>query len=160
MNIAASGSQLSRLQPVGKIRSYEQIVTQIEEMIRGGHFQIGDKMPDGTVYAGVSPDSGKALYAMPADAPLSVTFNGAQKYAETLDAHGHQDWRVPTKNELNLLFNNLAAVGGFRVSGSYPGGWYWSSSSYTTWSAWIQRFRGGYQNYNFKVTRSSVRCVR
>jgi DNA-binding FadR family transcriptional regulator len=45
MNIAASGSQISKLQPVGKTRSYEQIVTQIEDMIRGGHFQIGDKMP-------------------------------------------------------------------------------------------------------------------
>ena len=45
VNIAASGSQLSRLQPIGKTRSYEQIVMQIEEMIRGGHFQIGGKMP-------------------------------------------------------------------------------------------------------------------
>jgi DNA-binding FadR family transcriptional regulator len=45
MNIAASGSQLSKLQPVGRTRSYEQIVTQIEEMIRAGHFQIGEKMP-------------------------------------------------------------------------------------------------------------------
>jgi GntR family transcriptional repressor for pyruvate dehydrogenase complex len=38
-------NNLSRLQPIEKTRSYEQIVTQIEEMIREGHFQIGDRMP-------------------------------------------------------------------------------------------------------------------
>src|SRR5260370_42273506 len=38
----------------------------------------GDKMPDGTIYAGVSPDTGKAMYATPADAPLTYTVNAAQ----------------------------------------------------------------------------------
>lgn len=38
-------NNLSRLQPIEKTRSYEQIVMQIEEMIREGHFQIGDRIP-------------------------------------------------------------------------------------------------------------------
>jgi GntR family transcriptional regulator, transcriptional repressor for pyruvate dehydrogenase complex len=37
--------ELARWQPVEKTRSYEQIVTQIEDMIRAGHIQIGDKIP-------------------------------------------------------------------------------------------------------------------
>src|ERR1022692_3528523 len=77
--------------------------------------QIGDKMPDGSVYAGVSPDTNKPMYATPADAPLTYTFNQAQKYAANLDAHCHQDWRVPTKGELNVLYNNRAAIGGFDI---------------------------------------------
>jgi hypothetical protein len=122
--------------------------------------QMGDKMPDGTIYAGVSPDTGKAMYAMPSDAPLSYTFNEVQKYPKKLDVYGHQDWRVPTKVELNVLFNNLAAIGGFNVTGSNPAGWYWSTSSYNLWSAWVQRFSDGYQLNNAKGGHSSVRCVR
>jgi len=86
--------------------------------------KIGDRMTDGTIYSGISPDTGNAMYATPADAPLTYTFNQAQKYAEKLDAHGHKDWRAPTKGELNVLFQNRAAIGGFDESGSLPAGWY------------------------------------
>lgn len=123
----------------------------------------GDKMDDGTIFAGVSPDTGKPMYAMAAAAPLTYTFNEAQKYAQGMNAqkpHGHDDWHVPTKGELNVLFNNRAAIGGFDVSGSNPSGWYWSSSSNLRWDAWGQRFRDGYQGYNLKDVHSSVRLVR
>jgi hypothetical protein len=120
---------------------------------------IGGKMPDGTVYAGVSPDTGKAMYAAPADASLAMEFNEAHKYCAELDASGHRDWRVPKKTELNMLFNNRAAVGGFNVSGSLPESWYWSASSHK-WHAWAQRFTDGYQSNDGKGLNSSVRCVR
>jgi hypothetical protein len=123
----------------------------------------GDKMPDGTVYAGISPDTGKAMYAAPADASLTMTFNGAKEYAQDLitqKAHGHDDWHVPTKNELNVLFNNRAAIGGFNVSGSFPAGWYWSATPLDTWIAWGQRFSDGRQDNDGKDFRSSVRMVR
>src|SRR5260370_31555184 len=51
----------------------------------------GDRMADGSVYAGISPDTGKAMYATPGDAPLTYTFNEAGKYAAKLDANSHQD---------------------------------------------------------------------
>ncbi len=38
-------NSLNMLQPIGRTRSYEQIVTQIEEMIQEGHFRIGERMP-------------------------------------------------------------------------------------------------------------------
>jgi hypothetical protein len=114
----------------------------------------GDRIPDGTVYAGISPDTHKPIYATPGDAPLTYTFNEAGKYAARLDAHGHKDWRVPTKRELNVLFNNRAAVGGFDESGSGPGGWYWSSSQYSYY------FSDGNQHHDYKTSDSSLRCVR
>lgn len=122
---------------------------------------IGRRMPDGTIYAGVSPDTGKPMYTTPADASLTMTFNEAWEYAKNLDAHGHQDWRVPTKGELNVLFNNRAAIGGFDVGGSNPAGWYWSGAQYSRWVAWGQRFSDGCQDIDFgKDGHSSVRCVR
>ena len=122
--------------------------------------KIGDKMQDGTVYAGKSPRTGKPMYTTPADAPLTMTFNDASDYAKKLDAHGHQDWRVPNQDELDVLFNNRAAIGGFDVSGSNPAGWYWSRTQNGNWTACAQRFSDGFQGYDSEVFRLSVRCVR
>ena len=122
--------------------------------------KVGDKMPDGTVFAGISPDTNKPMYATPADASLTMTFNDAQKYAAKLDANGHKDWHVPTKAELNVLFNNRAAIGGFDVTGSGPAGWYWSASPHDGWGAWGQRFSDGCQFNGYKDSHSAVRCVR
>jgi uncharacterized protein DUF1566 len=124
--------------------------------------KIGDKMPDGTIYAGTSPDTGGAMYTTPQGAPLTYTFNQARKYASRLEAHDHQDWRVPTKNELNVLFNNRAAIGGFDVSGSYPAGRYWSSVPDGNIQAATQRFSDGDQTFDLatKYGDSSLRCVR
>jgi len=120
----------------------------------------GDRMADGTVYAGISADTNKPMYTTPADAPLTNTFNQAQKYAAKLDAHGRQDWRVPTKGELNVLYNNRAAIGGFNETGSHPAGWYWSSRQNDDFIAWDQRFSDGNQYYYYKTLESSLRCVR
>ena len=122
--------------------------------------KVGDKMPNGTVFAGISPDTNKPMYATPADAPLTMKFNQAKEYAAKLNAHGKQDWRMPTKAELNVLFNNRAAIGGFNVTGSLPAGWYWSASPNYDWDAWGQRFSDGFQFTYSKVNHSAVRCVR
>lgn len=122
----------------------------------------GDRMPDGSVYAGVSPDTGKPMYAMPADVSLTMTFNEAAEYTKITNhqkAYGHDDWRVPTKHELNVLFNNRAAIGGFGES--IYDDWHWSSSSEKTGERWAQRFRDGSKECNGNgLLHSSVRLVR
>lgn len=127
--------------------------------------KIGDTLTDGTVFAGISPDAGNAVYATPADAPLTMTFNEAAAYAKKLNLEkylGFDDWRVPTKAELNVLFNNRAAIGGIDVSGSYAAGWYWSSAPDTISTAWGQRLSDGSQFYNIgkDYLELSVRLVR
>jgi hypothetical protein len=84
--------------------------------------RIGDKMTEGTVFAGISPETGKAMYTTPADAPLTMNFNEVANRAFRLIAYGHEDWRVPTMAELGVLFNNRAAIGGFNVTGPSPAG--------------------------------------
>ena len=120
----------------------------------------GDRMPDGTVYAGAL--DGRAIYTAPKDAPLTYTFNEAAKYARKLCAEkylGHDDWRVPTEAELNVLFQNKAAIGGFNVSGSGSAGWYWSSTS-AILDAWARRFGDGGVDGKYKNAALSLRCVR
>jgi hypothetical protein len=122
--------------------------------------KIGDRMPDGTVYAGNLPDTGTPMYTTPADAPLTMQWREAMNYVGALEAHGHKDWRLPSRAEFNMLVNNRAAIGGFDTSGSFPAGYYWSSSEYGGSVAYGQRFSDGSQLDFNKSLGLSVRCVR
>jgi hypothetical protein len=96
--------------------------------------KIGAKMADGTVYAGVSPDTNEPFYAMPEDAEVMMSFNEAAAYALKLNgekARGHDDWRLPSQNELYELHLNCekgALKGTFNMKASLSGDdWYISS---------------------------------
>ena len=69
-----------------------------------------------------------------------------------------KQWHVPSKDELNVLYENLTQIGNFSVPFN-P--WYWSSSEYLSYTAWIHRFSfGSQENQNKNITTSRVRCVR
>jgi hypothetical protein len=125
-----------------------------------GFHEVGDEMDDGTIYAGISPDTHQPMYATPLDEVGTFTFNQAAAMANNLEAHGHRDWRVPTKGELNVLFNNRAAIGGFDLTGSRNASYYWCASHDGKWDAWVQRFSDGCQDGNYADDRSALRCVR
>ena len=70
---------------------------------------------------------------------------------------GYDDWFLPSKDELNLMYTNLhkASLGGFA---NYN---YWSSSEFKhTWYAWKQDFNDGDQDYYDRYNGSRVRPVR
>lgn len=125
---------------------------------------VGDKMPDGTIFAGISPDTKRPMYVTPADAPLTMKWNRAMEYASVLDAHGRDDWRVPSENELAVLFNNRAAIGGFVTHGLTHDSWYWSSQQEKGLrpdiAAVAIRFDTGEKCDDYKFIPSAVRCVR
>lgn len=122
--------------------------------------QIGQHMLDGTVYAGISPDTGRPMYATAKDSGLCGEWHRAMNYAAHLHECGHNDWRVPSKRELNHLFRHRAAIGNFDTSGSNPAGWYWSSSSFLGIGACAQRFSDGFRMNTMIGEASSLRCVR
>ena len=65
-------------------------------------------------------------------------------------------WRLPTKDELNILYKNKNKIGGFsrkRVS-------YWSSTVYDYDSPWVQGFRNGHGGADGKDFEANVRAVR
>jgi hypothetical protein len=63
--------------------------------------KVGDMMPDGTIYAGISPDTRKPMYTTaPTDAALMMTIDEAMKHAAKFDGHGHKDLRLPTEVKL------------------------------------------------------------
>jgi len=82
--------------------------------------------------------------------------HAAAQYCNDLVLHGHSDWYLPAKNELNTVYNNRAAIGNFDESGPH----YWSSSEDTSANAWTQRFSSGSYVYYTKYSTNVVRCAR
>lgn len=85
-------------------------------------------------------------------AGLAGNFDAAD-YCDGLSAHGHNDWYLPAQDELDVLYNNRGAIGGFGTD------WYWSSSEIGE-DAKAQRFSNGDQDGDHKDERLHVRCVR
>lgn len=73
-----------------------------------------------------------------------------------LTSNGHDDWYLPSLDELNVLYINRAAVGGFNTDGNY----YWSSTEHNNNTVRSQRFSDGVQNFSNKNNTFLVRCVR
>ncbi|MEO7311488.1 MAG: DUF1566 domain-containing protein [Chitinophagaceae bacterium] len=69
---------------------------------------------------------------------------------------GYSDWFLPSRDELNKLYLNRNAIGGFTVNTTY-----WSSSAYsnTTIWGWGQQFPSGFQD-NTPQQYCAVRAVR
>lgn len=63
-------------------------------------------------------------------------------------------WRLPTKNELNVMYKNKDRIGGFAND------YYWSSTEYGSSHAWGQNVNAGYQLNYLKNVASYVRAIR
>jgi hypothetical protein len=89
-------------------------------------------------------------------------FNPAAAYCYYLNLHGQTDWYLPSKDELDVLYTNRTAIGGFYRD--WRG--YSSSSEIDDQTAWILNVRDKlnsfdrYQYNHFKSTPVRVRCVR
>jgi hypothetical protein len=144
--------------PDGTVYAGLSMVTGKPEFVRAA----GGTQPDGTIYAGVSPDTDRPLYTTPRDASAPMPWSRALHYCRALSAHGHHDWRVPSLTELAVLFSHRSDIGGFNETGligNQPG-YYWTSLEVTDATAWGQRFNDGYHDDFSKQRNSLLRCVR
>lgn len=123
----------------------------------------GERLADGTIYGG------NYFAATPADAPSLYTWNDGNRYCQGLEAFGHDDWFLPTLDQLKHLYENKDA-GAF--SGTFSSTrskqfatWYWSSEERIGYvlDAWFQSFADGELGgapKNKDDYELSVRCVR
>jgi hypothetical protein len=70
--------------------------------------------------------------------------NIAARICYDVDINGYTDWYLPSKDELDLVYQNQAAIGGFN------NGLYWSSSQSTPTTAHYKNFSNGNNSTNFK----------
>ena len=118
------------------------------------NIQIGDTCDDGSKFLGTHPYFGwQGFYVTDTDQSTSSNWSDAVTLCNNLNRHGHTDWYLPSKSELNHLFENKDAIGGFTIS------YYWSTSGNAS-QAWRQIFSIGTQDYYPKGNSYDVRCVR
>jgi len=115
-------------------------------------YKIGDKGPGGGTVFFVK--DGK--YMECSGELGNYNWQTAVMMTQNYDGGGFKDWRLPTKEELNLMYVNLKARG----LGGFSNTWYWSSSQSLLNSMWVQRFSDGGQDGFARNLTSSVRAVR
>jgi hypothetical protein len=99
--------------------------------------ELGQITKDG-VYAGLTADGKQQIFAMPKDLDVLMTFNDAAKAVEelnTANSFGHNDWQIPTLENLHVLQKNRKKgklKGTFNTTdkryADVSSGWYWSST--------------------------------
>lgn len=139
------------------VRSFEAVSLFIDDVslscAQGGACVIGDTGPGGGVVFFVN-NSGKYLEAAPADLAGLYRWNDAVEAGRGYQGGGKSDWRLPTQDELNELYEQKSIIGGFEP------GTYWSSSEINAPFAWYQSFYFGYQYSLNKTNPGRVRPVR
>jgi hypothetical protein len=78
----------------------------------------------------------------------------AARLCGDLTEGGYSDWYLPSKDELNALYINRVAIGGFANDD------YWSSTEFDDVFAWLQNFSDGVQYENSKDYTAYVRAIR
>jgi len=103
-----------------------------------------------------------AIYSGKANTATIVSIQGAGLYAakicDDLVIGSFNDWYLPSKEELNMIYQNLKVTG---IS-TFLSDRYWSSTEYGQYNAWWQQFWDGVQGYNHYAKNQlfSVRAVR
>ncbi len=122
---------------------------------------------NGDIIGGTQADIGSGK-ANTANIVATLVDNGGTNYAakicNELDEGGFTDWFLPSKDELNKLYERKVAEDGSTFSSSFSSDYYWSSTVDNTsiWyiDAWRQDFGNGYQYGNGRDIGDRVRAVR
>jgi hypothetical protein len=83
----------------------------------------------------------------------------AASVVRAYDGGGYEDWFLPSRDELDILYQNRDAIGGFVVEGSVASR-YWSSSESSDTSAIRQSFSDGSKGSTLKSSSFLLRAVR
>ena len=113
--------------------------------------------------------NGGGLIAAPSDQSCCSNWDTAVSLCSNLTLGGYSDWFLPSKDELNLMWTNLAdsdstgSNSGVTDSGNlgdFAASVYWSSTEDDSGYAWFQHFYNGILNTTNKSTTNYVRAVR
>ena len=80
-----------------------------------------------------------------------LNWNDGMLYCSLLVIDGKNDWRMPTKEELDYIYHS---------ENDFDDAFYWSSTEFNGYTAWNQFMSSGGQNNYFKNSSNYVRPVR
>ena len=122
-----------------------------EQVSKNHYYKLGDLGPYGGIVFCINATGNVGVEAKTSDELLKMNWNKSV----IMSSKYNNDWRIPTKSELALLYEQKDTVGGFTNTD------YWSSTEYSNDDAWIQCFNTGYPYFDNKnVLKFNVRAVR
>lgn len=116
-------------------------------------FKIGQHYQGGKIFY-IDKTGKHGLIASPKDFAEMSEWSTAKNLCENYRGSGYSNWHLPTKEELNILYEQKDSIGGFAPS------YYWSSTEADSKNAWYQVFFNGNQYGSFKTYKGKVRAVR
>ncbi len=123
----------------------------VRDISEGLTLKIGDTGPGGGLICNIEGNRGLECSEVLGDA----NWEDAKKMCAEFRGGGYDDWYLPSKEELNFIYINLARTE--RIIGR---GYFWSSSKGAA-GACCQNFSDGYRTcYAYTDDRYSVRAVR
>ena len=132
-----------------EIRSLKRVLNSIKNVINISLLEPVKPTKPSKIEKGYNID-GKLIVSMK-DLEGVFTWDEAREEVKKLG----EGWRLPTKEELNLMYLHKDKIGGFVES------YYWSSTEYGANGAWRQGFGSGNQYRFYKLfTSFYVRAVR
>lgn len=117
---------------------------------------IGSKYQGGIVFQWTDSTGKHGVVAAEKDLPGTYNWENAYAACEALTINGYNDWRLPTREEIGVLYANRIFVGGFESD------YYWSLSSYEgeSYNAFFQSFKYGDRLPTAKSKQMHARAVR
>lgn len=129
-----------------KLRGIEQTLLAVGSHSNGGVIiSLDDSKQHGLAVAESDQNDG-----------VKTNWNNAKQTCEVLVSDGYDNWRLPTKGELKMIYEIKDKVGGLNTRGLY-----WSSSEAGGSLAYLINFSNGSTSYNYNKSNDFyVRAVR
>lgn len=121
-------------------------------------YSVGDRAHGGIVFY-VNEEGTHGLVASADDQNVNVNWFEANDNLNNFELHdvdgaNYMDWRLPTKYELDLMYQRKSIIGNFTRD------IYWSSIEGDSNKAWGQKFENGDMQTLIKESKGSVRTIR
>jgi hypothetical protein len=128
------------------------LVAATEDQSRGIQWYNGNYRTTGAT--GIAIGTGLANTNIIITSQGAIATSYAAGLARAYAGGGYTDWYLPSRGELNKLYLNRTAIGGFANI------YYWSSTELGDYGAWYQDFLDGLQSYFDKSSAFYVRAIR
>jgi hypothetical protein len=138
------------------------LVCAIEDQSSGIRWYNGEYTITGATGTAIGTGSANTTAIITEQGAPEISY--AAGLARAYRGGGYTDWFLPSKDELNQMYQNKATINTTATANggsNFTDDIYWSSTENDSYRAWIQYFNDSNQYYYYKsLTDNSVRAVR